>query len=94
MKKVILIVITVVACLTMFSMVAVGDNYATGGKCNFDSDCSHGKCMKNKCGGCNFDSDCKGYGKCKKNQCGSCNFASDCKGFGSCSSNQCTKSPW
>lgn len=62
--------------------------------CGFDSDCSHGKCSKGKCGACGFDSDCKGWGKCSQGQCGSCGFDSECKGFGSCSSGKCTKSPY
>ena len=94
MKKALLIAVTIVACITLFSMMAVGESRIQGGKCNFNSDCSHGICKDHKCGGCNFNSDCKGYGICNKHQCGYCNFSSDCKGFGSCSSHQCTKNPW
>ena len=63
-------------------------------KCSFNSDCSHGKCAKGKCGGCSFNSDCKGWGKCGKGQCGACSFDSECKGFGKCSKGRCTKSPY
>lgn len=63
-------------------------------KCSFSSDCSHGKCKKNRCGGCSFTSDCKGWGKCGKGWCGACSFSSECKGFGSCKSGRCTKSPY
>lgn len=63
-------------------------------KCSFSSDCSHGKCKKNRCGGCSFSSDCKGWGKCVKGWCGGCSFSSDCKGFGSCKSGRCAKSPY
>ncbi len=63
-------------------------------KCSFNSDCSHGKCSKNRCGGCSFNSDCKGWGKCSKGWCGGCSFNSDCKGFGKCSSGKCTKAPY
>ncbi len=63
-------------------------------KCSFNSDCSHGKCAKSKCGACSFNSDCKGWGKCSKGKCGSCSFDSECKDFGKCSKGKCTKSPY
>lgn len=63
-------------------------------KCSFASDCSHGKCSKNRCGSCSFASDCKGWGKCSKGWCGACSFSSDCKGFGPCKSGRCAKSPY
>jgi len=65
-----------------------------GKKCNFDSDCSHGKCRSGQCGGCNYNDECNGWGICKGNQCGSCNFDSECSGFGKCSSGKCTESPY